>query len=257
MPILKHLSIVILFFFCTTNTSAQQFNSDSWISKPHGMVTLIPTAGQRSSMIMNTFSLIPKWEFTVAAYIYNDDGDISTADGYSTTFYAKYMFYENKAQTGGAAVKFGTGMRPGTLDPELRVKDAFRTYWTNFPCTIPFFDNKLSWDIMPGASYTFDYDGGQKDGFSFTYSTRIAYYPFSMKYCFVGEVFGSKGSTGAIPEYKFGLRWEPSQYVVFAISYGQEFNGNNGAGFEIGAMLFSPPFLCFKGCNKNTEKPAM
>ena len=78
--------------------NAQQFNSDSWISKPHGTITLIPTLGQRNSMLMNTYSLFPKWEFTIAAYLYNDDGDIKTDDGYSTSLYAKYMFYENKAK---------------------------------------------------------------------------------------------------------------------------------------------------------------
>src|SRR3954469_3370860 len=83
---------------------AQQFNSDSWISKAHGTITLIPTFGQRNSMLMNTYSLFPKWEFTIAAYLYNDDGDPLTDDGYSASLYAKYMFYENKAKTGGAAV---------------------------------------------------------------------------------------------------------------------------------------------------------
>jgi hypothetical protein len=41
-----------------------------------------------------------------------------------------------------------------------------------------------------------------------------------------------------VPEYKFGWRWEPSQYAVFALTYGNEINGNNGAGFEFGVMLF-------------------
>jgi hypothetical protein len=45
-----------------------------------------------------------------------------------------------------------------------------------------------------------------------------------------------------------GLRWEPSKYAVFAFTYGQEFNGTNGAGFELGAMLFTPPFACLGGC---------
>src|SRR6476659_10181887 len=93
-----------------SETKAQQFNSDSWLSKAHGTITLIPTYGQRNSMLMNTYSLFQKWEFTIAAYLYNDDGDPLTDDGYSASFYAKYMFYENKARTGGAAVKAGTGM---------------------------------------------------------------------------------------------------------------------------------------------------
>jgi hypothetical protein len=139
---------------CFISVSAQQFNSDSWLSKPHGTVTIIPTTGQRNSMLMTTYSLFPKWEFTIAGYMYNDDGDPLTADGYSASLYAKYMFYQNKKETGGASVKFGTGMEPGTIGGEEREKNAFQSYWINFPCTIPFFNNKFSWDLMPGVSQT-------------------------------------------------------------------------------------------------------
>ncbi len=62
---------------------------------------LIATYGERNSMLMNTFSLFRGWEFTIAAYIYNDDDDPTTDDGYSTSLYAKYMFYENDSKTGG------------------------------------------------------------------------------------------------------------------------------------------------------------
>src|SRR6186713_3409944 len=109
-----------------SETKAQQFNSDSWISKAHGTITLIPTYGQRNSMLMNTYSLFPKWEFTMAAYLYNDDGDAATDDGYSTSFYMKYMFYENKTKTVGAAIKAGTGMDPGYL-VSVGLQDAFKT----------------------------------------------------------------------------------------------------------------------------------
>jgi len=33
---------------------------------------------------------------------------------------------------------------------------AFQTYWTNAPATLRFLDNKLSRDLMPGASVTFN-----------------------------------------------------------------------------------------------------
>jgi len=240
------LSGILISFLVHSN--AQQFNSDSWLSKPHGMVTLIPTFGKRNIMLMNTYSLFPRWEFTIAAYLYNNDNDPTTNDGYSTSLYAKYMFYENQKQTGGAAVKVGTGMRPGTLDAEFRVKDAFKTFWMNTPVTIPFLSNTVSLDVMPGASLTVDYGANKTTGWAFTYSTRLAWYPIGPKISAVGEVFGSAGETGAIPEYKAGLRWEPSQYAVFAITYGQEFAGNKGAGFEFGIMLFTPPFACFGRC---------
>lgn len=232
---------------------AQQFNSDSWLSKKHGTITIIPTLGQRNSMLMNTYSLFPKWEFTMAAYLYNNDGDNTTDDGYSTSFYMKYMFYENEKKTGGVAVKAGTGLFPGTLDGEDRSKDAFKTYWMNMPVTFPFLKNRLSWDIMPGASMTVNYGEEQTTAFALTYSTRLAWYPFNEKASVVGELFGAEGEAHAVPEYKFGIRWEPNQYAVFALTYGNEINGNNGAGFEIGVMLFTPPFACLGGCNKEKK----
>ena len=245
--IFRYLLILPLTVITMVSARAQQFNSDSWLSKPWGTVTLIPTVGQRSTMIMNTYSLFPKWEFTMAAYIYNNDHNIATNDGYSASLYFKYMFYENKAQTGGAAIKAGTGMFPGTLNAELRVEDAFKTYWANVPVTIPFFKNTLSWDVMPGVCYTNNYGEEGISGWAFTYSTRLAWFPIGPEISLVGEVFGSTGQTGAIPEYKIGPRWEPNPYAVFALTYGQEFGGNLGAGFEFGIMLFSPPFACF-GC---------
>jgi len=235
-------------------TRAQQFSSDSWLSKKHGTITIIPTVGQRNSMIMNTYSLFPRWEFTMAAYLYNDDNNPLTNDGYSTSFYLKYMFYENKSETGGAAIKAGTGMFPGYLNGEDRVRDAFKTYWVNTPITIPFLDNKLSWDLMPGTSVTINYGEEKSTAWAFTYATRLAWYPLGPKGAVVGEVFGSEGETSALPEYKIGLRWEPSQYAVFAFTYGQEFRGNNGAGFEFGVMLFTPPFACLAGCGKGKKE---
>src|SRR6188508_717242 len=92
--------MIFLLMLTCSKAFGQQFNSDSWLSKPHGMVTIIPTTGERNSMLMTTYSLFPKWEFTIAGYMYNSDGDRLTADGYSASLYAKYMFYQNKKETG-------------------------------------------------------------------------------------------------------------------------------------------------------------
>lgn len=253
---LSHLGLLasLLILFTVLAAEAQQFSSDSWLSKKHGTITLIPTVGQRNSMIMNTYSLFPRWEFTIAAYLYNDDNNNLTNDGYSSSFYAKYMFYENEKQNGGAAVKAGTGMFPGYFDGEDRVKDAFKTYWMNVPITIPFRGDKFSWDIMPGTSATINYGEDKTTAWSFTYATRLAWYPLGSKGALVGEIFGAEGGAPALPEYKVGLRWEPSQYAVFAITYGNEFRGNNGAGFELGVMLFTPPFACLGGCGEKSDK---
>jgi hypothetical protein len=227
---------------------AQQFNSDSYLSKPHGMATIILTYGQRNSMFMNTFSLLPRWEFTAAAYVYNDDRDASTDDGYSTSLYAKYMFYENAAKTGGFAVKFGTGLDPGYLDEENRLESAFRSFWTNAPATLPFLDNKLSWDIMPGISMNKDLASAEPATWLFTYATRLAWYPTAPTWSLVGEVVGAEGEGTAPPEYRVGFRWEPNPHAVFALTYDEEFGGSGGAGWEIGMMLFSPPFFCIGAC---------
>jgi hypothetical protein len=223
---------------------AQQFSSDNYLSKPHGMATLILTYGQRNTMLMNTFSLLPKWEFTIAGYLYNDDDNRATDDGYSTSLYAKYMCYENKAKTGGFAVKAGTGLDPGYMDANNRVNDAFRTFWTNAPVTVPFLKNTLSWDIMPGASVTTDFGSDNNAAWVVTYATRLAWYPTSPKWSMVGEIVGAEGDGTAPPEYRVGLRLEPNEYAVFALSYDEEFDGGDtGAGWEIGMMLFAPPFF--------------
>lgn len=238
-----------LFLFLTFGAHAQQYNSDSWLSKPHGTITLIPTAGERSSMLMATYSLFPRWEFTQALYVYNKDKNLNTDDGHSTSFYAKYMFYENETENGGGSVKFGTGMFPGTIKGEDKKNDAFNTYWVNFPFTIPFMDNVFSWDIMPGASVTKYYETENKtNALGFTYSTRLAWYPLDPKWGIVGEVFGTEGEVVAIPEYKIGIRWEPNKHFTWALTYGQEFNGTQGSGFEVGVMIFTPQFACFGPC---------
>ena len=238
-----------LFCSCALLSSparAQQFNSDNYLSKPHGVATLILTAGERNLMWMTTLSLFPRWEFTAAAYLFNSDKNPLTADGYSTSYYAKWMLYENKAKTGGFAVKGGTGLEPGYVNDAVEVQDAFRTFWMNSPITVPLFDNKLSWDLMPGGSLTFE-SGSEAVLGAFSYATRMGWYPFSPEWSFVGEVYGAEGAAESIPEYRVGLRWEPSQYAVIALSYDDEFNGSRGGGVELGVMLFTPPFARLGG----------
>jgi len=235
--------------FTIEPANGQQYNSDSWISKPHGTVTTILTFGERQSLWMMTFSLIPRWEFTAAVYVYNNDANPTTDDGYSTSFFMKYMLYENEAKTGGVAIKAGTGLGPGYIDGNYRLQDAWKSFWVNAPVTIPFFDNRLSWDIMPGASVNMDYGEEQTTTFAFTYSTRLAWYPIYPKLAIVGEVFGSEGLNSS-SKYRGGLRWEPDERINIALTYNDNFGGNKlGAGWEIGMMLFSPPFFCIGGCD--------
>ena len=146
------------------------------------------------------------------------------------------------------AVKGGTGLELGLLPNNVALEDAFKTYWVNAPITIPLFNNRVSWDLMPGVSYTLSSANEEEPGWAFTYSTPLARSPWSPTLALVGEVFGAEGQTGAIPEYETGVRWEPNRYATFAITYGQEFNGTEGAKFEIGMMLFTPSYFCVRGC---------
>jgi hypothetical protein len=242
-PELKMALALCLGLLAAGSAGAQQFNSDNYLSKPHGVATVILTYGERNSMIMNTFSLIPRWEFTAAAYVFDDDRNPGTDDGYSTSLYAKYMFYENKAKTGGFAVKAGTGLDPGYLDEQNRLKDAFRTFWTNAPVTVPLFDNKVSVDLMPGTSISTDFGPDDTNAWLFTYCTRLAWYPTSPTWSLVGEAVGAEGDGASPAEFRVGFRWEPNQYAVFALTYDEEFKGGDGAGWEFGMMLFTPPFF--------------
>jgi hypothetical protein len=240
----KLINFVFLFLainlLSTQLLTSQQYSSDSWLSKPYGTLTVIPTLGEKSSMLMTTYSLFSNWEFTAAVWIYDHDKNFSTDDSYTTSLYAKYMFYQNEAETGGSSVKFGTGLDPGVLTEDGI--NAFQSYWVNFPTTIPFFNNKLSWDIMPGVSTNVKH-GKDSTSTSFTWTTRLAWYCFGPKLAVVGELFGSQGQIDNKPDYRIGLRYEAGQHAAFAITYSKEFNSSSGAGFEFGIMLFSPPFV--------------
>lgn len=44
------------------------------------------------------------------------------------------------------------------------------------------------------------------------------------------------------------VRWEPSNTFVGALTWSHGFKGALASGVEIGIMVFTPRFLCFKGC---------
>jgi hypothetical protein len=68
-----------------------------------------------------------------------------------------------------------------------------------------------------------------------------------------GGVFGT---AGAIPEHKIEPRWEPSQYATLALTYGHEFGGPFGAGFEFSYVVYSA--ICMSwwvaGARKGIQK---
>lgn len=244
------LALVVLvwvLFGAGHGAEAQQFNTDNYLAMPHGTGTFVLTHGQNYSMLINSFSLFPSWEFFAGATLYwTEDQRIST-DSFSTSLYIKKMFYENEAKNGGFGVMGGTGGFPGYLEGGELV-GSFHTYWIAAPLSVPLFKGKLLWDIMPGGVYYSEYGLTREEASAFTWSTRAALYGVVPQTAIVGEVFGAAGEAEVEPQYKAGLRWEPSEHFVAALTYGAGLDGSEGAGWEIGVMIFTPRFLCFGGC---------
>lgn len=242
---MKNVILTILFvvLFCFShNLRAQQYNTDNYLTMPHGTGTFVLTTGERNSGMVSSFALIKNFEFFVQAFLFRDIRVDDYAQHFNTTVYAKYMFWVNEANTGGAAVFLGMGQSPGSFTQD-GYSPLHKNYWTALPITIPFFNNTISWDIMPGAMVDLDYGNNKETAWGFTYSTRVAVYNVIPKTAIVGEVYGTEGQAYSKPEYKVGLRWEPNSFIVPAISYGGSFDGSLGAGFEIGVVIFSPQFL--------------
>ncbi|MEQ8303108.1 MAG: hypothetical protein RIB47_06930 [Cyclobacteriaceae bacterium] len=228
--------------FVTPDALAQQFNSDNYLTMSHGTTTITMTAGERNSGTILSFALIPKWEFFAQAFLFWENEEELVPQHFNVQVYAKYMFWVNKKKSGGGAVFLGVGKSPGYWQQTEFLKTQ-RSVWTAVPITIPFFNNTISWDIMPGA--LFDWENGENgdSAWGFTYSTRMAVYKIIPQCAIVGELYGTEGSAYSTPEYKVGIRWEPNSTIVPAITYGGTFNGTPGARLEIGVTIFSPTFL--------------
>jgi len=221
---------------------AQQFNSDNYLTMPHGTGTFILTAGERNATMYSVFAVLPGVELNFQTSLFWEDKSANSPQHFTTNIFGKYMFWVNKAKNGGAAIFLGIGKSPGFFS-ESEYSAMQKNYWTALPVTFPLFNNTISWDIMPGAMVNFDYGNNGETAWGFTYSTRIAIYKVIPKTAIVGELYGTEGEAYSKPEYKVGLRWEPNSYIVPAITYGACFDGSPGAGFELGVMIFTPQFL--------------
>ncbi|ULQ51157.1 hypothetical protein [Flavihumibacter fluvii] len=221
---------------------AQQFNTDNYLTMPHGTGTFVITAGQRNAAMISSFALIPKFEFFVQANLFRDTRVENYVQHFTTTIYAKYMFWVNKANNGGAAVFLGMGRSPGYFanTEYTRLRE---NIWTAFPITIPLFKNMITWDLMPGAMVDFDPKDNEQTAWGFTWSTRLGIYKIIPKTAIVVEAYGTEGQAASPAEYKVGLRYEPNDYIVPAITYSSQLQGGYGAGFEIGIVIFAPQFL--------------
>ncbi|MBS2101103.1 hypothetical protein J1N10_19555 [Carboxylicivirga sp. A043] len=234
------ISIVLLGI--AFNGFSQQFNSDNYLAMPHGTGTFVITGGERNSTLLMSFALIDRFEFFAQGNLFRDYRIKDYNQHFTTTLYAKYMFWVNRKNNGGGAVFLGFGQAPGNYT-NTEYTQMHRNIWTAVPVTVPLFNNVISWDLMPGALFDYERGPDKEKAWGFTWSSRLAIYKIIPKTAIVGELFGTEGQAYSKPEFKVGLRWEPNDFIVPAISYGACLDGSNGAGFEIGVVIFTPQYL--------------
>ena len=104
-PIIGHvrsISLLILFGIAapSADLSAQQFNTDNYLAMPHGTISTTLTAGQRNSGVIASFALIPKFEFFAQATMFYENTSREIPSHFTTTVYAKYMFWVNDEKNG-------------------------------------------------------------------------------------------------------------------------------------------------------------
>jgi hypothetical protein len=220
---------------------AQQFNSDNWWVVPHGTGTGVATLGENYSTMYLGYGFAPTWEVDMGYTLYDEDPVTETAARYSSTAYVKHLVYENQAKTGGVSVMGGIGQSPSYYQSGLKTRE-LESYWAAFPVTVPFLDNAISWDIMPGVTYNREYGETEETATGFSYSSRVVIYKIIPQSAIVGEVFGASGDAEAEDQYKIGVRWE-TKYVVTALTYGDGLEGNEGGGWELGIVVLTVPYF--------------
>ena len=234
--------LCIVVSFSSSQLKAQQFNSDSYLVMPHGSGTFVLTAGQRNSTFASSFALIRKFEFFVQANLYWENKKIESPQHFSTSLYAKYGIWVDKNKTGGLSVFLGWGHSPSYYAKNEYLK-VHKNFWSALTFTLPLCDNAVSWDLMPGAMVDFEYGAAKEAAWAFTYSTRLNIYKIIPQTAIVAEIYGTEGQIYSEPEYKVGLRWEPNDFIIPALTYSNNVSGTGGAGFEIGIVIFTPQYL--------------
>jgi hypothetical protein len=236
---IKRKFCVLLFGFLAgawTPVRAQQFNSDNYWTTPKGMSTVIVTVGQRHTLFLDTFSLLKRWEFSLGGTAFREDKENDRAAYYQLTGYAKYTLFENQAKNGGAAVKFGTGVRPAYYQLSDLTND-LKEYWAECPLTVAFHGDDVLFDFIPGGLVSQNFGAEKETALGFTYSSRLAVYKIIPRSAIVGEVFGTEGEAYSPTQYKTGVRWESPAFIV-SLSYGDGLKGNKGAGWEMGFISY-------------------
>jgi hypothetical protein len=237
--------------FAALSAQAQQFNSDNQWTAPHGVGTLVLTAGQEYSSAIGVAALLPDTEFNIGVTRFRDSPEDRTDAHYSGIFYIKRRLTENEAGNAGTSISFGTGISPSYLSAG-EVTDTFQSWFATYAYTMAFRDGQITWDLLPGVMVNLDKDQEDETAWGATWSTRAAVYKIIPQSAIVAEVFGTAGEAYAEPTYRVGIRWESPRLVV-AATYGDSFDGAGSPRFEIGLMYLTNPhrFFCLGGgCKK-------
>lgn len=245
------LLFIIFSIFISSEVEAQQYNSDNYVVMPHGVATSILTVGERNSCLSLSLALVPKFEFAFSSNMFWDDKKVNAPQHFTTTAYAKYSVWVNNKNNGGLAALLGMGRSPSYYG-KTQFVEFHKNYWTAIAATFPLFNNKLSLDLYPGALLDIGYGEKKELAWGFTYSTRLTINEIIPKFFLVGELYGTAGKAYSQPEYKVGVQWTPNSFIIPSISFGSQLNGNQGAGFEFGVVIYSPPFLKKQYLRNNT-----
>lgn len=224
--------IVVVF-----NANSQQFVGDNQWVAPHGVATLVATAGKEYSQFYGVVAILPEWEFNSQFVYYYDDPRTNSESYVSPSFYLKRRIYQNESETAGYAALGGVGIFPQHLD-QGEVTSSFHSWWVVGVATYAFADNSILWDILPGASVNLDHKQTGNTAWGFTYSSRVAIYQVIPQSAIVAEVFGTAGEASSPFSYRAGVRWESAKWIA-ALTYSSAFNSSYSAGVELGLMCFT------------------
>lgn len=221
--------------------NAQQFAGDNQWVAPHGVFTIVGSAGQEYSQFYLVGALIQEWEFNLQLTHYYNDPREQSSSFTASSFYIKRRFWQNERETAGYAAFAGTGLIPQHLD-EGEVAQSLKSWFVMGIATYSLFDDQLLWDFLPGATVNFNHNDADNTAWGFTYSSRMALYKIIPQSAIVAEVFGTAGEAYSPLSYRAGVRWESKHWII-ALTYSRAFDDTYGAGIEFGLMYFTPPLF--------------
>jgi hypothetical protein len=248
LHIARLLQILVLACWAE-GVTAQQFAGDNQWVAPHGVATLVATAGEEYSQLMAVAALLPEWEFNLQLTHNYDDPRDDSGSYTATNIYFKRRLKQSEDEKSGYAVLFGTGLFPEHRE-QGQVSNALTSWWATGVATYKLDrDGQVLLDVLPGIAVNTDPDNSDDTSWGFTYTSRLAVYGLIPQSAVVGEVFGTAGEAYAEPAYRIGVRWESRKWVA-ALTYSDAFDGSGGAGIEFGLMYFTEPRFCMGGCRR-------